>query len=381
MPSERNQKRIDVLTGRQVIVANGRSDRPIQLFEPTISLQSYDPFLEGNERDTPGERLALRKIYSQANSVEWLLRVVPNRYPAVQEKVSIQFGAMGSADEASMQASGNYGAVFAQQPAIGVHDVVIECADDRSRLMQLSVIEVTRMLAAWQHRLRVLSGDPAILSVNIFRNEGFSAGASLSHCHSQILAVGFLPPQLEARLQAEHLYRSRSDVNCIAAETLHEHWLSSEISDGRRLMCEQDGLVVLCPFASRTPWQVRICPSKQEFASFQFAELSVQRLAMLAGRLLSCVLALDEICGSVAHNLTLSLPPTNASNAFPWMLDILPRPNRVAGFEMMTDVDIQTIAPEIAAERYRRVLKWKSADVSQSDILPDGFEWRASDLL
>ncbi|MFY9256675.1 MAG: hypothetical protein WAO83_24690 [Fuerstiella sp.] len=372
-----NQLRIDPFTGRHVIVASGRGSRPVQVVQSVTSQVNYDPFLEGNEHDTPRERLALRKVGSAENAIKWLLRVVPNRYPAVTDLAS---NAKSGAQRNARECKGNSHSAAVAMPAVnllrsklhrqfatGFHEVVVECPDQRTRLSELSTIEVARILFAWQMRLRSLAADPAIRSVNIFRNEGFGAGASLSHCHSQILATDFIPPQLEARLFAEHTHANHSD------ESLYAVWLNAERADGSRIVNEQRGLVVVCPFASRTAWQARICPTLDR--PVPFGELPLTDLMNLAAQLSATIDALAVIAGTVAFNLTLSLPPTHNPTQFPWMLDVLPRPNRFAGFELMTDVEISTTSPEAAAIQYRQVGCWNQSVPPQAEICPAGFQW------
>ena len=366
-PTEHNHRRIDVLTGRQVIVASWRGNRPINVFEPPAASSAYDPFQEGNEHDTPQERLALRRIGSRGNSAGWLLRVVPNRYPAIDELTpgSPRSRCQVTGEDVLTQLPQS----FAQAAAVGVHDVVIECCDSRNRLSQLSHMEVTRVLYAWQQRLVLLLQMPAIRSVSIFRNEGFSAGASLPHCHSQILATDFLTPLLEARIQAACGHDSR------VSSSLFEAWLHDEIAGGERILLETSDFVVLCPFASRSPWQVRICP--RVAAVYDFHSLDSLHLAVIASLLLSTIQALERFAGLVAYNLNLVLPPADGACDFPWMLDVIPRPNRFAGFELMSDVDILTVAPETAAEQYRKSAEWTIHSIDQNGLCPDGFAWRS----
>ena len=55
---------------------------------------------------------------------------------------------------------------------------------NRSRMAELSPAETQQTLTAWRMWMQQLMQSPSICSVAIFRNEGFSAGASLAYCHS-----------------------------------------------------------------------------------------------------------------------------------------------------------------------------------------------------
>src|SRR3954451_12446079 len=78
--------RIDPLSGLRTIVAGERADRPGGGFQvqpqPELDPEA-DPFLEGHEDRTPPEVFALRPDGGAENSPGWLVRVVPNLYPAL----------------------------------------------------------------------------------------------------------------------------------------------------------------------------------------------------------------------------------------------------------------------------------------------------------
>lgn len=342
--------RTDVLTGQQVIIAPRRSQRPSsRLKDPKLD-NSIDPFAEGNEHDTPDERFAVRSADSAANGPGWKLRVVPNRYPSVEPEATfsspipapeaVQFEEPKAVDDATF---------FPRRPAIGQHDVVIECPDNRSRMAELSVAEVQQTLVAWRTRMQQLMETASLCSVAIFRNEGFSAGASLAHCHSQIVATTELTPLDIKRHGLAIQYRSTTGRDLVQdlwqAERLHHV----------RVVAETANFGVYCPFASRTSWQIRFQPKYAQPASL--ADASDAMLLDLATLLKDAFKHLEQSCGGpFAFNLILSHPRIDESPAFAWYLDLLPRTGRIAGWELLTNVDIVTVAPETAAMILREIM-------------------------
>ncbi|MGA2062736.1 MAG: hypothetical protein ABSG67_19870, partial [Thermoguttaceae bacterium] len=77
--------RKDPIVGRWVIIATSRARRPHD-FDTTPQRQRgrFCPFCEGNEDKTPGEIIAYRKPGTQRNSEGWRVRVVPNKFPALE---------------------------------------------------------------------------------------------------------------------------------------------------------------------------------------------------------------------------------------------------------------------------------------------------------
>ncbi|MCP4175558.1 MAG: DUF4921 family protein [Fuerstiella sp.] len=346
--------RTDVLTGRQIIVAENRSDRPVTLTQSAAAPPAADdPFLAGSETLTPGETLALRAADSKPNEPGWLLRVVPNQYPAAEFCVSD----VSEPHETS--------GVFSSQSVQGIHEVVVECPDYRSRLADLSVGEVARILYAWQLRVRTLAALPWIKAICVFRNEGMGAGASLPHCHSQILATDFIGSRI-AR-QTDRTQQSRQKTGrCVV-----EEWLSSELAADQRVLLRDRHFAAICPFASRVPWQSRIVP----LAVDRFEQIPAEQILALAAQLHAVAAAVRAVADNVNHNVILTLPPTATPGAFLWHLDLLPRPNRMAGFEFGTDVDILAVSPETTAAQLRAHLPPVVTPCDADALCPDGFKW------
>src|SRR5262249_28867822 len=73
------------ITRQWVIVPENRGARPQDLVvQQVIQDTAHCPFCEGHEESTPSEVLALRSYQSRPNEPGWRVRVVPNRYPAVE---------------------------------------------------------------------------------------------------------------------------------------------------------------------------------------------------------------------------------------------------------------------------------------------------------
>ena len=77
-----NQLRLDPLSGRWVVVSPGRSERPYSFVTRTPWVQEDSarpcPFCPGNEETTPPA------LETYGPTGRWLVRVVPNLYPAFE---------------------------------------------------------------------------------------------------------------------------------------------------------------------------------------------------------------------------------------------------------------------------------------------------------
>jgi UDPglucose--hexose-1-phosphate uridylyltransferase len=338
-----SEVRLDVLTGRHVILVPSRAARPGSRHQDPPLHTETDPFAEGAESETPDECLALRAADSTPNGPGWMLRVVPNRYPIAAASDNLP---APSTEDRSLNSAGS---LFPSAPFNGRHEVVIECPDSRSRLLDLSVTEILRVLKAWRERSRALIAERRYRTLAVYRNEGFSAGASLPHCHSQILAASRLSQLDQIRVDRADAYRRQYQRELLA------DLLVAEQQSGIRLITETEHLTVLCPFAPRSAWHVRFAPRPSHAAFLDTAADDVlQEIAVLLPKVLRVI---ESACGGhVAMNIVVSQPPVDRPPAWSWLLELLPRITKQAGWELLTDEDSFPGQPETWAEFIRREL-------------------------
>ena len=107
--------------------------------------------------------------------------------------------------------------------------------------------------------------------------------------------------------------------------------------------------VLLAPFASRGPYELRIVPRSH---AMSFAEGGP---AAAAGLLDEAVQRLRRKLGvGLPLNLWLRTAPSGAEH-FHWHIDIVPRLTVPAGFELGTGMNINIYPPERAAQDLREV--------------------------
>ena len=330
--------RRDPLHNTWVVFAPERQRRP-QDFAPAV-LQSgtLDPFTEGNERLTPPEVFALRKEKSKPNEPGWRVRVVPNRYPAMRVEGQLESAPVGLYDRLS---------------GIGAHEVIIETPDAGVALEELSVTAIAEVLTSYRERIIDLDKDQRFQHIYVFKNVGPSAGASLAHAHSQLVALPLVPPFVEGKLiraRDHYLAKQRS----LFSDILH-----TERADGSRLVAENDGYHLFCPYASRFPFELAIFPKRHhpDYASCNPAELRD-----LAEVLRFALQRLNAILEKPGYNLLLHTAPLRRPSTarfassvydYSWHLEIVPRFNALAGFEIGLGAYINTVYPEEAARFLR----------------------------
>src|SRR5690606_9088275 len=105
--------RRDPVIGRWVIISTERGKRPSALVNHVLTdtTDEFDPFKRGNESHTPPELLAYRPAGSNPNTPGWWVRVVPNKFPALESTGNVQRSGEGMYDLMN---------------GIGSHEIVIE---------------------------------------------------------------------------------------------------------------------------------------------------------------------------------------------------------------------------------------------------------------
>ena len=171
--------RKDPVVGRWVIISTERSRRPGHYTpEPSNGDRSFSPFVTGREEMTPPEVFAIRSDGSMRNAPGWMVRVVPNKFPALEIEGSLDRRGEGLYDKMN---------------GIGAHEVVIETPDAALQFADLPVEQIQRVLVAWRERMLDLKKDTRFRYVLVFKNHGAGAGATLEHGHSQLIALPIVP--------------------------------------------------------------------------------------------------------------------------------------------------------------------------------------------
>lgn len=318
------------------------------------------PFCPGNESQTPtpellriiGTAIYGKKIRQLNLTVSnrcpqtedysvigdpWDLRVVPNKYRA-----------------ASIEGKNVYAVNQKISRTIldmhGAHEVVIENTDHNQEISQYDVSKIVNLLTAIVARTQDLYCDRKIKHIQVFKNSGRLAGASLEHPHTQLIGLTAIPKKLQRRVGRLREYYE--DEGHSVFETLIERNIEEN-----RLVDSSQHFVCLCPYESRFPFEMwilpranvsRLCKSQENFWELaQLIQASFWRLRTLLGYLPPYNFVLDEV--------PFSLPGIfeEADEFYRWRWRLFPRLTYIAGFELGSGMYINPLPPENAAKYLR----------------------------
>lgn len=339
-----SEVRRDPLTDSWVIVAPGREQRPEELVEavlpgtPVIAC----PFCAGNEQLTPNPTYTI--LDDEDDEESWSVRVVPNKYPAVELQ-------NGKFSKESLTSN-----VFEAFALTGGHEVLIESPRHIQSLTELSERRVIDVFKAYLNRMIYWRSREDVDYHILFKNVGAPAGASLLHTHSQLIATSVMPGSISALMSRLGQHHGQTG-DCLVCTMLAEEQMSD-----RRVVSTTEHFVALCPFASRTPYLLRVIPRQHQDSFESLGEDQLIDLARLVRHLLRL---LESIHSPASYNFIIHTRPTafHDSAAFHWWMEVFPRVTKVAGFEWGSDCYINPVTPEAATSHLRRL----SRQLAKSD--------------
>ncbi|HUC38434.1 MAG TPA: HIT domain-containing protein [Acidimicrobiales bacterium] len=316
-----NQLRLDPLTGRWVVVSVERGERPAPFaprLAPVEGSERPCPFCPGHEEATPPA------LETYGASGKWLVRVVPNLYPAFEGDAPFVVE--------------HRGPVYTQATAGGIHEVLVISPDHQNGWEGISDEQAGLVMAALRDRIEEHSAVPGLRYSQAIVNAGREAGASIEHPHAQLLGMSFVPREL-AEEQAGF---ARFAGRCLLCTTV-----DAEENDGYRVVFADDRVLVICPFWSGTPFEMMVIPRTHGPHLHRATPADL----VAVGRALRTVLGqLRYRLGDIAYNLVFHSAPYRASEPYHWHAHIWPKLTTQAGFELGTGVLINIVAPEQATE-------------------------------
>lgn len=329
--------RLNRATKEWIIVATERATRPHQFLSKSAQerlprLDPACPFCPGNERQTPPEVYALRKRNSRPDGAGWHIRVVSNKYPALAPE--------GKVTEIM-------GRFFRTASGLGKHEVIIETPRHDLSPATLSLKQVRQICSVYRRRYLDLEKDGRFKLIIIFRNHGLSAGTSLRHPHSQVIALPLVPSSIRHLLEEAMRYYD-DHGSCVFCDMLEE-----ETAAEKRVILKDRRFVAFHPFASRAPFETWIVPRKHNAC---FGSISTEDSASLASAVKKVLVKLHQKLGDPDYNLIIRTAPIKDAQEdyYHWYVQILPRLSTPAGFELGSGVYINTALPEKTAAFVRK---------------------------
>ena len=326
-----SELRHDIVSGDWIIIAPGRLKRSSQFIKKPVKRKKVPkrgcPFEKIGSASNHEPILVLKK------GNDWKVQILENKYPALAQ---INHGF--DVKKMGLYETGN---------GFGHHDLIIT-RDHNKNFPDLSKDDQLLLLESLRDRYLMILDDPYIEYVSIFQNFGPKAGASVYHPHYQMLSLPVLPADITRSLNGSLSYykKNKKCVHCAI--------IAWELKKKYRVVYQNEFAVAVCPYFSKTPFEVRIFP-KQHLPYF---ENTLDRdLEGIADVLKKALLALRKNLFDPDYNLFIHSAPLKEKSKhshYHWHIEILPKVTTWGGFELSSGVEINPIDPDEAARVLRR---------------------------
>jgi len=324
-----SELRMDLVSNDWVVIATGRAKRPSSFAkkhrrQKTVSKKDC-PFCQ---TEILSKGVLSRRDRSDGS---WLAIAVPNQYPA-----------FSPAAELNQRKEGPNRVM----DGVGFQEIIITY-DHEKQIGQLNPKEVKAVIDVYQERYLELMKNKLVKYISIFHNHGESAGATVFHPHSQLIAIPVLDPNFRSSIDgASNFFQNQGKcVYCVILD-----W---DIRNKKRIIYENEKFVVLCPFAPQVSFEVRIYPKKHQP---YFERINDEEKELFADALQKALNKIYKGLKNPDYNFYIHTAPCDGANYdyYHWHLNILPKTSIWAGFELSTGIEISVIEPEKAARYLRK---------------------------
>lgn len=312
------------------MVAPGRARRPDQYAarkkkraRAPIGTCPFEDFGKGGNK---------KPVLLYKNKHGWELQIVENKFPALQHRNVCAI-------------AGRHGPYFTMG-GVGHHDLLIT-RDHDLNFPHLSERQALQVFQAFRDRYLMLAGDGCMAYLSIFHNWGEKAGASVYHPHYQLIALPIIPPDVWHSLlgSMEYFAGHKKCVHCVMID-----W---ECKEKTRIVYENEGAIVIAPFVSRRPFEVRVFPKKH----LPYFENTLDAdLVGVVDALQAALRRVEKRLGDPDYNFFIHTAPMKNKvdyEPYHWHIEIISKVSTPAGFELGTGIDINVINPNLAAKVLR----------------------------
>ncbi|MGE5578728.1 MAG: galactose-1-phosphate uridylyltransferase [Bacillota bacterium] len=341
--------RYDITSGGYAVIATERAKRPSDwkaAQKASSGSPEHDPacpFCPGNEKHTPPEVASLRDS-GGPDEPGWRVRVVPNKFPAL-----VQPGSLPEYDQdaAVTQPADLETAMYWRALGVGAHEVVIESNSHNTTLAEYTPNHLKDVFLMLRQRITDLYSRKEIRYVQVFKNHGERAGASLAHPHFQIIALPIMPAAVLSEAQRQRDYESKTG-RCLFCDLVER-----EIEKDVRVIRKTEDFAVLAPFASRFSFETLIVPRKHVTS---LAEGGTDYFTGLAENTVDLFARYESMFASLPYNMVFHGVPAgprgHRSAPFHAHIHVYPRLGTEAGLELGTGVHINPSPPEVVAKQF-----------------------------
>ena len=227
--------------------------------------------------------------------------------------------------------------LFGALAAGGADELIAVQSASAGSLAELQVDELRAAAETWRERMRAHGGAAYV-------HLGVDEDPPSARIEARLLALRFVPAAVA---------RERERFGAHAVRTmggnLLEDIVGEEVRRRARIVAIDDEAVLLCPYASRHPFQLMLAPRRRRE---RFQDDGATGAALLHRGL---ALLRERFGASPPLSLWVRTAPRDAER-FCWRIDVVPRLASAGALELGTGIPANPVAPEAAAAQLRELL-------------------------
>lgn len=286
-------RRFNILTNSWVLVSPHRTKRPWQGKVEDANIpqsNSYDEncyLCPGNERAGGHRNEEYTDTYVFTNDFAALK-------PTLESDITIKEGLLRAESEK------------------GLCKVICFSPDHSLTIPQMERSAIENVIRVWQVEYAKIGAMEGINYVQIFENKGEVMGCSNPHPHGQIWSNRSLPNEPAKEQEAQLDYFKEN------GKSLLGDYLKQELSDGKRIVIENEHFVALVPFWAVWPFETMILPKA---AVRRITELDDAQVAAYADILKGLTIRYDNLFRtSFPYSSGIHQAPTDGEEHPEWQM-------------------------------------------------------------
>ncbi len=227
------------------------------------------------------------------------------------------------------------------------HEVVIDGKDHEMSFHDINIEYMAKVFKGIIEREKILLSGEKIETVQVYKNNGAKAGASLMHSHMQIVALDYVPVRLQTISNNMSKYRTDSG-NCYICS----------LTEGEEIFTfhENETFRATTKFDTTMSNTVDIFPKRH---IRNFSDFSDEDIIGLCDALKVSIKAISKAIDSVNYNILFYSSPmikNKLNDDFHFYVQIVPRVYGFAGFELATGCFINSVDPKKYCEKLKKAI-------------------------
>ncbi len=265
---------------------------------------------------------------------------IPNKFPSLSSDEELRKSKKGEFQQ--------------KMNGYGTCELVVYTDVHNAKFIDLTLDEIMLIFERWMEASKEFSSNKNIKYILPFENYGPEVGATLIHPHGQLYAYPFVPNSVQKELDSILQYKEKNNA-CMVCD-----FISSEIQDEKRIIFQDENIVVLIPYFARYAYDVFIYPRRH--VSFLHQCTRIELTNMISCLRQSIVALTDVFQKDVSYSLSLHQAPVNVKGTSYYHLYFkIHTPQRnlkslklLGAVETSTMTYINSTLPETASSNLRK---------------------------